>query len=99
MLVRRQPERALVHLRDLPEASLEVASRLVLHATVLDKHGEVVASIFTSVPAKVVDVAIEGEGPCGLELVSEQLLDLSLVDVQTHAVNGVLESGVLAATQ
>ena len=82
MLVRRQPERALVHLGQLLQTGLEVAPGLILDTTVLDEHHEVVPAILALVPAEVIDVAIEAVGACGFKGISEKLLNLGLVVVQ-----------------
>ena len=97
VLVRRQTERALVHLRDLAQAGLELAPGHVLDAAVLDVHHEVVLAVLALRPAEVVDVAVEGERSGGRELPAEQLLDLFAEAVDTEAVDGVLEARVLAA--
>lgn len=96
MLVRSQPESTLVDLGEFLQPGLEVTARLICHASVLDEHHEVVSAVFALVPTKVVDIAIEGERTGGLESVSEELLDLGLIDIESHAVDGVLETSVLA---
>ena len=95
MLVRRHPERALVHLRDLAQARLEVAPGLVLHAAVLDEAREVVPPVLARRPPEVVDVLLECVRPRGRELVAQSPLDFGLVVLKTHAVDGVLETSVL----
>ena len=86
-----------MHLRNLAKAGLELAPGDVLDAAVLDVHHEVVLAILALRPAKVVDVAVEGEGSGGRELPAEQLLDLLAEAVHAEAVDGVLEARVLAA--
>ena len=97
MLVSRHPEVTLVDLGNLLQTGLEMLSGFILNTAVLDETGEVVLAILTCGPAKVVDVAVEREGTCGLQLVAETLLDLGLEVVQAHAVDGVLQTSVLTA--
>lgn len=96
MLVRRQPEGAPVDLGDLAQPSLEVASGLILHAPVLDKAREMVQTVVALDPAKVVDVAVEGEGARWWKRVAQELLDFAFEDVQTHAVDCVFQTCILS---
>ena len=90
VLVRRQAERALVHLRDLADTRLEIAPGLVLHTAVLDETGEVVPPVLARDPPKVVDVLVERVWTRWLQLVAEQTFDLALEDIKAHTVDGVL---------
>ena len=96
MLVTRQTELSLVHLRDLVETSLHGELGSILNATVLNEHGEVPLALLVLLPAEGVDVGVEVERPGLLELLAPHLLDLALEDVDTHVVDGVLQTGVLA---
>ena len=90
MLISREPERALVDLRNLPQALLELLARLVLHASVLNVHHEAVFAVLACRPPEVVDIAVEGVSTLGLKSVSQTLLDLGFEDAESHAVDGVL---------
>ena len=70
MLVRREPELALVDLGDLPKTGLEVTVRLVLYTAVFDESREVMQAIVALNPSKVVDITVESVGTCGLKLVA-----------------------------
>lgn len=97
MLVRRQPELALMDFRNLAKSSLEVLPGFILHSSVLDKASEVVLALAVLHPAKFVDVAGEIERASGLESKTLTSLHLGFECVQSHAIDGVLEPGVLAA--
>jgi len=97
VLVRRQPESALMDFRNLAESSLEVLPRFILHSPVLDKASEVILALTVLHPAKFVDVAGEVERASGLESETLTSLHLGFECVQSHAVDGVLEPSVLAA--
>lgn len=97
MLVRGEPERALVHFGDFAESGLELAPGFVLDTTILNECHEVVPAILTNVPTKVIDVAVEGVGACRFEGVAEEFFNLSLINVETHSVYGIFQASVLAA--
>ena len=99
MLVRSQPELALVYLRDLSQRRFEITAGLVLHASVLNEASEVMFAIFASLPAKVVDVTVERIRPCGLELEAKKFLDFCLENIEAHAIDGILQASVLSAAQ
>lgn len=99
MLVRRETEEALVDLGDLAEGRLELLPGLVDHATVLDESGEVPPPVVARLPAKVVDIGGEGEGASGGEGPPETGLDFGDEGRDAHAVDGVLDSGVLPAVR
>ena len=99
MLIRCQPERALVDLGNFLEPSLEFPAGFVQNTPVLDEHRKVVSAVFASVPAKVVDIAVESVLTSRLVRVSEEFFHLSLVHVQSHAVDSVLEASILATSQ
>jgi hypothetical protein len=99
VLVRSQPELALVYLRDLSQCRLEITAGLVLHASILDEASEMVLAILASLPAKVVDVTVERIRPCGLELEAKKFLDFCLENIEAHAINRILQAGVLSAAQ
>lgn len=95
MLVRRQPESALMDLGDFAESGLEVTTRFVLDTTVLDEGSKVVPAVFALVPAEVINVAIKGIRPVGAQLVTQKLLNLSLVYIESKAIDRVLETSIL----
>ena len=90
MLVRSQPELALVYLRDFSQRRLEITSRFVLHASIFDEARKMVFAILARVPAKVVDVTIERIGPCGLELEAKTFLYFCLENIEAHTINRIL---------
>ena len=81
MLVRSQPELALVYLRDLSQRRLEITAGLVLHASILNEAGEMMFTILASLPAKVVDIPVERIRPCRLELEAKKFLDFCLENI------------------
>ena len=85
-----------MNLGNLPEASFEIPSRLVLHTTILNEHEEMVLAIFAFVPPVVVDVAVESEGADWGEFVTQKFFNFRFIVIETHAVNGVLQTCVLA---
>ena len=85
-----------MHLGNLAHRRLERLARLVLDTAVLDKGRKVSAAIRTRLPAKVVDVRGELVRPRRLQLVAETLLDLGGKVLDAHAVDGVLDTRVLA---
>ena len=99
MLVRSQPELALVYLRDLSQCRLEITSRFVLHASIFDEARKMVFSILASLPAKVVNVTVECEVSCRLELEAKKFLDFCLEYVEAHSIDRVLQTGVLSTVQ
>lgn len=96
VLVGGEAEGTLVDLGDLAKSRLEGLSGLVGNATVLDEGGEVAPAVRSSLPSERVDVRSELEVALGLELVTETLLDLRLEVLDAHAVDGVLDTSVLA---
>lgn len=96
MLVRGQPERALMHLGDLPERRLEHLLRNVLDTAVLDEGGEVVLAVLARDPAELVRVAVKDVGSCGLEGIAEEFLNFGFKIVESHAIDGILQTSVLA---
>ena len=99
MLIRSQTELALVYLRDLFQRRLKITAGLILHASILDEAGEMMFAILASLPAKVVDITVERIRPCRLELEAEKFLDFSLESIEAHAINRILQAGVLSAAQ
>lgn len=95
MLVRCHPERSLVHTRDLLHSRFEVLIRLVLYPPVLNETREVVLAVFAGVPAEVVHIAVESERSGRLQLVTQQVLNLSLERLEAHAINGIFQTSVL----
>lgn len=98
VLVRGESEGTLVDLGNLAHGGLEGLSGLVLHTTILDESREVAATVLSRLPAELIDVRGELECASGLELPTETLLNFGLEVVNAHAVNGVLDTRVLAAT-
>ena len=98
MLVRCQLEVSFVDLCDLPQASLEVLFRLVLHTAVLDEGSVVVSAIPTSDPTKFINIAGEVERASRLELVPQSSFNFRLEVLETHTINSVLEPCVLTTT-
>lgn len=92
VLVGRQPEEAGVHLCDLAETGLELELGLVLDATVLDEHGEVVVAVLAGSPPKLVDRVGELVRSLGLERLSKPALDVGLEPGETHSVDGVFQT-------
>ena len=90
MLIRRQPKGTLVNLCKLLKTLLELLAWFVLDSTVLDEHGEMVTSVRSSIPPKVVDVAVKGEWTGRFESISKELLNFQLVVVESHSINCVL---------
>ena len=82
-------------LGDLSQPRLEVLTRLVLDAPILDEECEVVLAVLSRSPAKIVNVPIEHERSRWGELVPKALLDFSFENLESHMVDGILESGVL----
>ena len=99
MLVRGQTELALVYLRDLSQRGLEITAGLVLHASILDEASKMVSAILAGLPAKVIDVTVERKWPCRLELEAEKFLYFCLENLEAHAINRILQAGVLSAAQ
>lgn len=99
VLVSGEAEGTLVNLSDLAHGSLERFSGLVLNTTILDESGEVTATIFSSLPSELIDVRGELERSSRLEFPSESLLNFSLEVVDTHSVDGVLDTCVLSAAE
>ena len=97
MLVRCQPECPLVVLRNLAESSLERLPGFVLHTTVLDEHRKVILPVEALGPTKLVDVLRELVCTDWLKLIPKTLLDFGFEDIQAHSVDGILQTGVLAA--
>jgi len=98
MLIRRQAEFALVNLGDLPQPSLEIAARLVLYTPVLDEASKVMLAIRAGLPAKVVNVTVEGIRTGRLETESEKFLHLRFEGIESHAVDCIFQTSVLSAT-
>ena len=96
MLVRRQPEPALMDFRNLAKSSFEVLPRFILHSPVLYKASEVVLALAVLHPAKFVDVTGEIKRASGLERKTLTGLYLGFERLQSHAVDGVLEPSILA---
>ena len=90
VLIRRQPESPLVDTCKLLKAFLELFAWFVLNATIFDEHGEVMAPVGASIPAKVVDIAVKREWARRFESISEELFDFEFVVVESHSVNRVL---------
>jgi hypothetical protein len=99
VLVRRQPEPALMNFGNLAKSSLEVLPRLILNPSVLDEASEVVLALAILHPTKFVDVTCEIERAGGLKSKTLTSLYLSFELVQSHAIDGVLEPSILAAGQ
>ncbi|CAG9946768.1 unnamed protein product [Clonostachys rosea f. rosea IK726] len=96
MLVTSQAEFTLVDLGNLPETSLHLELGSIFNTTVLDEQGEVVQAGLILYPAEGVDVALKLERTRSAELLAPQLLNLALVHIDAHVVDGVLETSVLA---
>ena len=99
MLVRSQPELALVYLRDFSQRRLEITSRFVLHASIFDEARKMVFAILASLPAKVVNVTVERKVSCRLELEAKKFLDFCLEYIEAHSIDRVLQTGVLSTVQ
>ena len=99
VLVGGKAEDSLVDLGDLAQGRLEGLSGLVLHATVLDKRGKVPTSVLARRPTELVDVRGENKVARGSELPAETLLDLGDKVLDAHAVDGVLDTSVLATVR
>src|SRR5712675_294332 len=99
MLIRRQAEFSLVNLCDLPQRSLEITIGFVLYATVFDEAREMVLAILASLPAKVVNVAVESIRARGLKAEAEKLLDICSEGIKTHAVDRIFQASILPAVQ
>ena len=82
-------------LGDLSQPRLEVSTGLVLDAPILDEEREVVLAVLSRSPAEIVDVPVEHERSRYGELVPKAFLDFSLENLESHTVNGILESGDL----
>lgn len=95
MLVRCRPERALVPPGNFQQTGLEALSGLILDSSVLNEACEVVLAVLAGVPAKVVDVAVEGEWSGWLQLPAQEALDFALERLETHAVNSIFQASVL----
>lgn len=98
MLVCCQPEGALVHFRNFPQASLKIAPWLILYSTILHKHHEMMLAIFTNVPTKIVNVTVKSEGTGGLKGIAQESFDLVFVLIEAHAVDCVLQAGIFATS-
>ena len=96
MLICRHPEATLMDLGQLAEARLEALTWLVLNASVLDEACEMVAAVLSRRPAEVIDVTVESEGTGRLQGIAQPPLYFRLECVESHSVNGVLETRVLA---
>ncbi|KAH3671130.1 hypothetical protein OGAPHI_000841 [Ogataea philodendri] len=75
---------------DLVQTGLVRSLDSVLDSTILDETGVVVQSQLVFTPAKVVDVGVDLEWLWSIELLAPQLLNLALVNINSHVVNGVL---------
>ena len=99
MLVRRKLEISLVNLCDLPQAGLEVLLGLVLHATILDEGSVMVSAILASDPTKLVDITGKVKCASRLKLIPQSSFNFRLEVFESHAVNSVLQPGVLATIE
>ena len=95
MLVGRQAKGSLVHFRNLSQARLVISARFILDPSVLDEHRNVVLAVFSSGPAKVINIAIELVRPSRLQGVTQALLNLGFVSFQPQSVDSVFETSVL----
>ena len=99
VLIRRQAEYAFVNLGDLAQCSLERLSRLVLNAAILNESGKVTTSIMSRLPAELIDIRSELVRASGLKLVPEVLLDFCHEAFDAHAIDSVLDTGILSAKE
>lgn len=84
---------------NLPQTSLEILSRFILHTSILDETCEVMFPIVTSRPAEIVNVAVECVRSGRWEFVSEEFLDLPFEDIKSHTIDSIFQTGILTATK
>lgn len=97
MLIRGQAELSLVYLCNLPQRSLEITTGFILHATILDEAGKVMLSVLASLPAEVVNIAVESVRTGRLEGKAEKILYLCFEGIEAHAVDRIPQASILSA--
>mmetsp|Transcript_15739 Transcript_15739/g.40733 ORF Transcript_15739/g.40733 Transcript_15739/m.40733 type:complete len:284 (+) Transcript_15739:476-1327(+) len=96
VLVGGQTEVARMHLGNLLHPSFKHVFSLIPHTPVLNKDAVRKVAVVCLVPTEAVAVLSEFEGPLRSELESRASLDLGAVLIDSHILNGVLETRMLA---
>lgn len=84
-----------MYLGNLLEACFELFPGFILNSTILNKHCKVMLPVIPGRPPELVDVCSEFERTCWSKLPAESLFNFGLEVIESHAINGVLESGIL----
>src|SRR5690606_33351466 len=93
VLVRGQPERALMHLRDGPQPIHQPVRRAGMQPAAPDIEGEMVASVLALAPAQAVAIAGELTRPGRLEGEPLPPGDFAADPVQALVVDRIFEAG------